>query len=131
MKVSFRLRVALIVGLAALALVAAIFLPPVPQDLRYHSFADRRTLWGVANFWNVVSNLPFLMVALYGVRAFRSPTAFSQRVGAQGLRHSVGGRGSGRLWIELLSSPARRSDTLLGPAPDDDRFYVSAGGHRW
>jgi hypothetical protein len=104
MKVSFRLRVALIVGLAALALVAAIFLPPVPQDLRYHSFADRRTLWGVANFWNVVSNLPFLMVAFVWSAGIPVAHGLFPAVGAQGLRHSVGGRGSGRLWIELLSS---------------------------
>ncbi len=30
------------------------------------------------NFWNVVSNVPFLLVALWGVRALRSEAAFLQ-----------------------------------------------------
>lgn len=30
-------------------------------------FADRRTLWGVPNLWNVASNLPFLAIGIYGL----------------------------------------------------------------
>jgi hypothetical protein len=71
-----RLRVALTVGLAAVAAGVLFLLPPIPQDLRYHEFADHRTVWGIPNFWNVVSNLPFLLVALWGLRALRSPAAF-------------------------------------------------------
>jgi len=69
--------------LAALALVAAAILfgafQPIRQDAVYHHFADRRTVWGIPNFWNVVTNLPFLAVALWGLRAFRSRTAFAER----------------------------------------------------
>lgn len=36
------------------------------QDPAYHLFADGRTLFGLPNFWNVVSNTPFLAAALYG-----------------------------------------------------------------
>jgi len=43
-------------------------MPPIRQDPAYHGFADRRTIIGVTNFWNVVSNLPFLVVALWGWR---------------------------------------------------------------
>jgi hypothetical protein len=43
-------------GLAA----AAILVPAMPQPLSYHRFADCRTLWSIPNFFNVVSNLPFL-----------------------------------------------------------------------
>lgn len=59
-----------ITAVAAIALmVAAVFLlvAPIPQDPAYHAFADGRTLLGVANFWNVVSNLPFLVVGAWGV----------------------------------------------------------------
>ena len=59
-----------IAAVAAIALmVAAVFLlvAPIPQDPAYHAFADGRTLLGVANFWNVVSNLPFLVVGAWGV----------------------------------------------------------------
>lgn len=43
----------------------------IQQDQLYHAFADHRTLLGIPNFWNVVSNLPFAMVGLMGLRAFR------------------------------------------------------------
>src|SRR5688500_515433 len=41
----------------------------IPQDANYHAFADRRTLLRIPNFWNVISNLPFLIVGLAGLRA--------------------------------------------------------------
>ena len=44
---------------------------PVPQDIRYHEFADRRTVLGVPNFWNVISNVAFLIVGIAGLRALR------------------------------------------------------------
>jgi hypothetical protein len=69
--------------LAAIAILAAAILfgafPPIAQDAAYHDFADRRSIWGIPNFWNVVTNLPFLAVALWGLRAFRSSTAFLYR----------------------------------------------------
>ena len=52
----------------ALGLTLALFAqPPIHQSLDYHHFADSRTLLGVPNFWNVVSNLPFLLVGLLGL----------------------------------------------------------------
>jgi hypothetical protein len=56
--------------LAALALgftLAMLAQPPIRQSVEYHQFADARTLLGVPNFWNVVSNLPFLLVGLAGL----------------------------------------------------------------
>lgn len=55
---------------AAIALVVIAvfgFIAPIPQNPAYHAFADSRTLLGVANFWNVASNLPFLVVGAWGV----------------------------------------------------------------
>src|SRR5262249_50850317 len=34
-------------------------------------FADQRTLLGIPNFWDVISNLPFFVVGLIGLLAFR------------------------------------------------------------
>ena len=50
-------------------LVSAIILAqgPIPQDPAYHAFADRRTLFGIPNFWNVISNLPILVCGLIGL----------------------------------------------------------------
>jgi hypothetical protein len=61
----FRLH---LLAAVALGLTLALFAqPPIHQSLDYHRFADPRTLLGVPNFWNVVSNLPFLVVGLFGL----------------------------------------------------------------
>jgi lipopolysaccharide export LptBFGC system permease protein LptF len=65
-----------VAGLAILALAACVLMRPIAQDPSYHAFADQRTLLGVPNFWNVVSNLAFLIAAIWGLRALRSPVAF-------------------------------------------------------
>jgi hypothetical protein len=49
---------------------AACWLPPLPQDPTYHTFADRRTFFGIPNFWNVCSNLAFVLVGAFGLRTF-------------------------------------------------------------
>jgi hypothetical protein len=61
-------RKILLLVLLTLATLVAIFLaPPIPQALSFHHFADDRALWGISNFGNVASNLPFLIVALIGL----------------------------------------------------------------
>lgn len=72
------MRGTFLAGLAVLAVGVLLALPPIHQDPGYHAFADQRTLWGIPNFWNVVSNVPFLLVALWGLRPLRSPAAFEQ-----------------------------------------------------
>ncbi|UZR28550.1 ceramidase domain-containing protein [Methylococcus mesophilus] len=57
----------LLLVLAALAVTVALFVPAIPQDPAYHRFADGTARFGIPNFWNVVSNLPFLAVGLAGV----------------------------------------------------------------
>jgi hypothetical protein len=57
------------VGAMAVAAGFVLFSKPHwQQNLAYHDFADQRTLLGVPHFWNVVSNLPFLIVGLLGLR---------------------------------------------------------------
>jgi len=46
-------------------------LPPVSQEQGYHHFADIRSLLGIPNVWNVLSNLPFLVVGAVGVARCR------------------------------------------------------------
>jgi len=55
------------------SLVAVMMLAPIPQDPAYHEFADRRTFLGIPNFFDVVSNLPFLLVGIAGLRWCASP----------------------------------------------------------
>lgn len=63
-------RIAIVLAIAALAGVATLLVPPVPQLQEYHDFADERGFMGVPNFLNVASNLAFLVVgawALWGL----------------------------------------------------------------
>ena len=48
------------------AIIAIILLPAIPQDVQYHEFADQRTLFGIPNFFNVISNAPYLLFGLMG-----------------------------------------------------------------
>ena len=57
-----------IAGLAAVGAAGLVVHGPIPQDPAYHGFADHRTLAGVANLFDVASNLPFLLVALAALR---------------------------------------------------------------
>lgn len=60
-------RLQIILAIIVVAIIAVFFVPPMPQDLSYHQFADNRVVSGVSNFWNVASNILFLMVGLLGV----------------------------------------------------------------
>jgi hypothetical protein len=60
-----------IVAVAIAAVAGAFALDPVPQDPAYHAFADARKMAGVANAWNVLTNLPFLAVGVWGFAVLR------------------------------------------------------------
>jgi hypothetical protein len=57
------------------ATIAVFFIPPIPQSQAYHNFADKRSLFGVPNCLDVISNGLFLIVGLLGLRfvSLRSP----------------------------------------------------------
>ena len=57
----------LLLAVAILIAVIALFLPPIPQPLAYHNFADQRGWLGIPNFGDVVSNVPFALVGLCGL----------------------------------------------------------------
>lgn len=56
----------------ALAVVSLLLLAGImaaetlPQDRAYHDFADKRVFLGVPNFFDVASNIPFLLVGIAG-----------------------------------------------------------------
>jgi Ceramidase len=54
-------------GVACVAIVGTLLVPRIPQDASYHLFADTRTIAGIPNFWNVISNVPFALVGIYGL----------------------------------------------------------------
>jgi len=61
-----------LLALSAILIAAVFFIDPIPQDLSYHEFADTRSILGVPNFWNVLSNFPFLLVGGAGFYYSRS-----------------------------------------------------------
>ena len=64
---NYRLPAGWIIVLAVFVIVATLLVPPVAQDPAYHEFADRRMLYGIPDFWNVVSNAPFMITGVWGL----------------------------------------------------------------
>lgn len=54
-------------GLTLLAVAILAWHGPIAQSQAYHAFADHRTLFGLPNFWNFVTNLPILLAGLAGL----------------------------------------------------------------
>jgi len=58
----------IIIIVAAITSVLVLsILDPIAQDIKYHNFSDKREIFGILNFWNVISNVPFLIVGIYGL----------------------------------------------------------------
>jgi len=57
----------LISAIAVIALSSLFFVDPIAQDVEYHNFSDQRGFWGIPNFWNVLSNVPFFIVGSIGL----------------------------------------------------------------
>lgn len=60
-------RIAILIAITLVAIAITALLARIPQDPAYHNFADRRAFLGVANFMDVASNVPFLLVGLWGL----------------------------------------------------------------
>ncbi len=73
LSVMDRLTSTTLIVLAGLGILSFFIVPRVPQPSWYHNFADTRALLGIPNFWNVFSNLPFVIVGLWGIRYVLSP----------------------------------------------------------
>ncbi len=67
---------ALVIAIAGAMIFAVTFLPPLPEPQVFRGLADNRTVFGIPNFLNVVSNLPFLVVGAWALH-FLSQAASS------------------------------------------------------
>jgi hypothetical protein len=65
--VQTRIRVQALAVAVLLCFAIAFHFPPVAQNPSYHHFADTRTIAGIPNFWNVVSNALFLVFGVTGI----------------------------------------------------------------
>ena len=68
----FRAPLLLLAPAVSIAIVA-LLLPPIPQPLTYHNFADHRGWLGIPNFGDVFSNLPFAIVGVWGLIVLFKP----------------------------------------------------------
>lgn len=67
-----RSRTTFLLALSGALIGAFFFVDPIPQDPSYHAFADTRPMLGIPNFWNVASNIPFLLVGGAGLYTLAS-----------------------------------------------------------
>lgn len=72
-----RLAAAFLIALPPLAVL--LLLPPLSQDPAYHGFADQRTWHGLPRALDVLTNLPFLLAGLFGLREMLRRTAEPMR----------------------------------------------------
>jgi hypothetical protein len=61
-------HLSVLLGAVVIVVVAVFLFPAIPQNEAYHNFADQRALLGIPNCLNVVSNVFFLVVGLWGIR---------------------------------------------------------------
>jgi hypothetical protein len=61
-------RLKIIVAIVIIAIIGVFSMEPIAQDPAYHNFADRRTIISIPNFFDVISNLAFVIVGFMGMR---------------------------------------------------------------
>jgi ABC-type phosphate transport system permease subunit len=76
LPIAFRARLAILIAVTIGLAVATALVPRIPQDPGYHHFADQRPLFGIPRALDVLSNVPFFVVGLWGlVITFRQRVA--------------------------------------------------------
>lgn len=64
---TFTRREIILTAIVLTVLAAQPFLPHLPQSQDYHHFSDTRTLWGVSNGLDTLSNIPFIIAGITGI----------------------------------------------------------------
>ncbi len=73
MLAEYRLKI--IVVIVVIIIIAVFSMDPIAQDPGYHNFADQRSMLNIPNFYNVLSNLPFIIIGFAGIRLVASGQA--------------------------------------------------------
>ena len=64
---SVRNRICILLCLTLAVFIGVFSFPRIAQDPQYHMFADNRAFIKIPNFFNVISNLPFLLAGIWGL----------------------------------------------------------------
>ena len=67
MKIKKNIGYILLALVAVLVVSKLLLLAPITQEQSYHNFSDTRACFMIPNCWNVLSNLPFLVVGVLGI----------------------------------------------------------------
>lgn len=106
---------AIVILAATLGCIVAVFVffDPFPQPASYYAFADQRTMFGIPNFLNVITNLPFAVfggLGLWRILSSNSVVILPQlRVACLVLFAGVTMTAFGSAWFHL----APNNDTLF------------------
>ncbi|NOX93449.1 MAG: ceramidase [Gammaproteobacteria bacterium] len=60
------MKLKILQALTVAMLVTVFFLEPIAQDDSYHQFIDAYTKMSIPNAWNVLSNIPFVLMGILG-----------------------------------------------------------------
>ena len=104
-------------GCSIIVVMVAWLLPPFPQPVDYHEFADQCSFFDIPNFRDVMSNLAFLLSAIAGTLfLYRTHCAPAQRIFTH-LNESL------PYWILFLSvGTVALGSMYYHWAPDNDRL---------
>jgi hypothetical protein len=78
-------RLKFIVTVVAVSIIAVFSMDPIAQDPGYHNFADQRGTLTIPNFYNVLSNLPFIIIGVMGMLLVASGRATGGLVELKGV----------------------------------------------
>lgn len=71
--ISKKTSITLLVSITLLIVIIGLLLKPIPQPLTYHNFADHKSWLGIANYLNVLSNIPMALAGIWGLFILFSP----------------------------------------------------------
>src|SRR5215470_19172555 len=71
--VTRKTSIGLLLVMTMLVIVAAVLTPRIGQPQSYHTFADQRRWLGIPNFGDVISNVPFAIVGIWGLFVMFTP----------------------------------------------------------
>lgn len=79
MKLTFSISLIIVLFFTTLFIVFSF--PPIPQDPAYHNFVDKRVYFNIKNFFDVSSNIFYIIVGIMGLMTVKkyknNPTRFT------------------------------------------------------
>jgi hypothetical protein len=109
----------LMIAVTLLSVTALCLLSPIPLGAGYHDFADKRNLLHISNSFDVLSNIPFMIVGLWGLGALLRKSSRAvfvtrgERIPYLIFFAGVALTGLGSFWYHLAPSNARLPWDLL------------------